>query len=316
MPTQRDSRLHSDERRCRRVLLLAALCSSPRSQRLNLGSVGCLVLWLRRRRDVQVSLTLRSRMLANVFNLELVSNYDVISQMRFSKRHIRYIASLIPWREITILGQVRTARRRYCASKEEALCILLSRLAMPSRVEDLEQRFFRCKAAITEIFYEALECFLEWAAPLASTFQAEFLRSRAGLYSSRISEKTENASQHCVGFIDGTLIEIARPPGTLQRATYSGHKRRPGLKWQVITTPDGMMFHIFGPFEGRRHDMHSYAESGLDAVLNENMLIDGVQHYIFGDSGYMLRPYLITPLKEPTLTRMSSSSTSECQKQE
>jgi hypothetical protein len=91
MPTQRDSRLHSDERRCRRVLLLAALCSSPRSQRLNLGSVGRLVLWLRLRRDVQVSLTLRSRMLANVFNLELVSNYDVISQMRFSKRHIRYI---------------------------------------------------------------------------------------------------------------------------------------------------------------------------------------------------------------------------------
>jgi hypothetical protein len=47
-------------------------------------------------------------------------------------------------------------------SKAEALCVLLSRLAMPSRVEVLEQRFFRCLAAITEIFYEALECFLQW----------------------------------------------------------------------------------------------------------------------------------------------------------
>jgi hypothetical protein len=160
-----------------------------------------------------------------------MNNYDVISLMRFSKQHIRDIASLIPWRETTITGQIRSARRRYCASKEEALCVLLSRLAMPSRVEDLEQRFFCCKAAIAEIFYEALECFLQWAAPLVSTFQTEFLRSRAEYYSSRISEKTENATQDCVGFIDGTLVEIARPRGMLQRATYSGHKRRPGLKW-------------------------------------------------------------------------------------
>jgi nuclease HARBI1 len=80
----------------------------------------------------------------------------------------------------------------------------------------------------------------------------------------------------------------------LQRATYSGHKRRPGLKRQLITTPDGMLFHMFDPYEGRRHDMHLYAESGLDDILSENLLIDGVQHYLFGDSGYTLRPYLMT----------------------
>jgi hypothetical protein len=57
--------------------------------------------------------------------------------MRFTKKHMRDIASLIPWRETTILGQVPTARRLYCASKEEALCVLLARRAMPSRVEDL-----------------------------------------------------------------------------------------------------------------------------------------------------------------------------------
>jgi hypothetical protein len=162
-------------------------------------------------------------------------------------------------------------------------------------VEDLEQRFYRCKAAIAEIFYEALECFLKWASPLVSTFQTDFLRERAEYYSIRISERTENATQHCVGFIDGTLIEIARPPGILQRAVYSGHKRRPGLKWQVITTPDGLLFHVFGPSEGRRHDMHLYAESGLDGILGENLKLDGVQYHLFGDSGYTIRPYLMTP---------------------
>jgi nuclease HARBI1 len=234
--------------------------------------------------------------------LDVPTKYDIMSPMPISKRHIRILASLILWREATILGQVRTLRLRYCASKEEAIFVLLSRLPMPSRVEDLEQRFFRCKAAFNEIFYEALECFLDWAGPLVSTFQTTFLRSRAEYYAPKISATSDNATQHCVGFIDGTLVEIARRSGIQQRATYSGYKRSPGLKWQVIATPDGLLFHIFGPFEGRRHDMHLYAESGLDEILSEELLIDGFQHYIFGDSGYTLRPYLMTPFEGGNLT--------------
>jgi DDE superfamily endonuclease len=180
--------------------------------------------------------------------------------------------------------------------------VLLSRLAMSSRVEDLEYRFFRCKAAISELFYQALECFVAWAGPLVSTFQADLLRRRTQLYSSKVAAKTRNATQHCVGFIDGTLIEIARPPSFMQRATYSGHKRRPGLKWQIITTPDGILSHVFGPFEGHCHDMHLYCESSLDSILGERLLIEGVQYYIYGDSGYMLRPYLITPFSGVNLT--------------
>jgi nuclease HARBI1 len=135
-----------------------------------------------------------------------------------------------------------------------------------------------------------------------STLQTTFLRSRAEYYASTISAKCDNATQHCVGFIEGNLVEIARPSGIQQRATYSGHKRRPGFKWQVITTPDGLLFHIFGPFEGRRHDMHLHAESGLDEILSEELLIDGVQHYVFGDSGYTLRPYLMTTFEGGNFT--------------
>jgi DDE superfamily endonuclease len=70
----------------------------------------------------------------------------------------------------------------------------------------------------------------------------------------------------------------------------------------MITTPDGMLFHVFGPFEGRRHGMHFYFESGLDSILGERMLIEGVQYYIYGDSGYMLRPYVISPFSGVNLT--------------
>jgi hypothetical protein len=57
-----------------------------------------------------------------------------------------------PWSETSILGQVRTARRRYCASESEALCMLLSHLAMPSRVEDLEKHFVAQKEPLPRYF--------------------------------------------------------------------------------------------------------------------------------------------------------------------
>jgi hypothetical protein len=100
-----------DERRRRRVLLLSAACSSRGSQPFDLASASCLLLWLRRRSVIQAARVLRARMLSRVFSLDVLTNYDVTSQMRFSKRHIRILASLIPWRETTILGQVRTSRR-------------------------------------------------------------------------------------------------------------------------------------------------------------------------------------------------------------
>jgi DDE superfamily endonuclease len=126
--------------------------------------------------------------------------------------------------------------------------------------------------------------------------------SRAQLHARKIATKSRNATQQCLGFIDCTQIEIARLPGLMQRATYSGLKRRTGLKWQIVTTPNGMLFHVFGPFEGRRHDMHLYADSGLDDVLGDSLLIGGIQYHLYGDSGYALRPYLTTPFEGAALT--------------
>jgi hypothetical protein len=124
------------------------------------------------------------------------------------------------------------------------MAILLSRLSMPSRVDDLEQRFYRSKGAINEIFYGTLDFFLKWASPFVLEFQGNYLRSRAQLFAIKIAAKSLNASHNCLGFIDGTLIEIACLPGLMQRATHSGHKRRPGLKWKVVTTTNGMTFHV------------------------------------------------------------------------
>jgi hypothetical protein len=62
-------------------------------------------------------------MLSRNSSLAHMSAYDVVPQMRFSKRDLTILASRMPWRETTALGQVRTARRRYVASPEEAMAM-------------------------------------------------------------------------------------------------------------------------------------------------------------------------------------------------
>ena len=42
------------------------------------------------------------------------------------------------------------------------------------------------------------------------------------------------------------------------------------LKFQAITAPDGLITHLFGPVEGRRHDSGVLGESGLLPQLGQN----------------------------------------------
>eukprot|EP00117_Sycon_ciliatum_P004384 scpid106519/ scgid8784/ len=57
----------------------------------------------------------------------------------------------------------------------------------------------------------------------------------------------------CWGFIDSTGRPIA-PPICDQRTWYSGHKRMHLQRFQGVTTPFGIVVHLFGPVEGSRHD--------------------------------------------------------------
>lgn len=116
------------------------------------------------------------------------------------------------------------------------------------------------------------------------------------------------------GFIDGTVRRICRP-NEEQREYYNGHKRHHALKYQVATTPDGLMCSLAGPYEGRRHDAGIFARSGLLQQLEENMnKPDGGAYALYGDSAYPFSLYLqkgytgngLTPAQEAFNTRMSS----------
>ena len=99
------------------------------------------------------------------------------------------------------------------------------------------------------------------------------------------------------GFVDSTLRGIARPVPN-QGVTYNRHKRKHGLKYQSITTPNGIISNLFGPVEGRCHDSSMLAMSVMMPVL-ENFSIgpNGERLCIHGDPAYPLRWYLQGPFR-------------------
>jgi DDE superfamily endonuclease len=127
------------------------------------------------------------------------------------------------------------------------------------------------------------------------------VKARARDYAMAVFDKGSPLDS-IVGFIGGTAIEIARPSGARQKATYSGHKRRNCLTFQAVSAPDGLILHLFGPMEGCRHDMFMYNTSGIDQVLQNSLLISGRQYYLYGDVAYKLLTYLQTGFRGSTIS--------------
>jgi hypothetical protein len=69
---------------------------------------------------------------------------------------------------------------------------------------------------------------------------------------------------------------------------YNGHKRFHGLKFQSIVLPNGLIFNLFGPISGRRHDSFMLAESNLLQKFENQM----PTYCVYGDPAYPHRPQL------------------------
>lgn len=231
------------------------------------------------------------------FSLETLDDQTCLQRFRFSKADIYRIVSNLEWPD----DMNTTSRRRYKTNAVFSFCVLARRLGTVCHWCDLEAEFGLSMAGLSEIFYEALEHVYLKFGSLVETFQMSLMQERASKYDEAIH--TAGAPlEDCVGFIDGTNIYIARPKGSGQRATYNGHKRRNAIKMQAITTPDGLMFHVAGPVEGRRHDMTLFRQSGVAGVLQEALIIEGRQFFICGDPAYVLRPYLQVCFPRGSLT--------------
>lgn len=196
---------------------------------------------------------------ATTFNINSYSDEHSLSEFRFRSSEIGTVCSVFGW------NGGSTARSVYVFDAITATCIVLKRLSFPTRWRDLEPVFCMRASALFEVFREVVEGFIEAKGHLIESFHSELMTERSQIYADAIQRKGAPLD-NCIGFIDCTKVQISRPGGnsSLQRDCYSGHKRFHCLLNQSVTTPDGLMFHLYGPEIGRRHDMTLYRQSGID----------------------------------------------------
>ena len=103
------------------------------------------------------------------------------------------------------------------------------------------------------------------------------------------------------GFIDGTATEVGRPDEDLQRAYYSGHKKKHCLQHQAIVTPDGLVTSLMGPFLGKTNDWSIVKETKMRRILKRAHSAkspDQPRLSLYGDKAYLCCWGIIGPYKD------------------
>lgn len=189
---------------------------------------------------------------------------------------------------------------RYRAPYETCFLVYLARLSYPRRLRpDLEAMFGMRKSHLSA----CVKTFSNALYQLSSQYllHIEIWRDRMPLYAQKIADKLGNLVPNIWGFIDGTIRRIRRPV-RYQSRCYTRYRRCHAIKFQTVTTPDGFIAHLAGPFLGRDHDARMLAESLLLHDLQELMPEDGsrgIVYCLYADLAYPLSAWIMKGFVNP-----------------
>jgi len=229
------------------------------------------------------------------FDLNCYTDEECRLLFRFTKEQIVHLRIALG------IADIVHAPNRSKASGIEALCILLRRFAYPNRLFDLRAVFGRQTSELSHFFTLILDHVFFNFGHLLNYDATRLTTAKLQEFSGLIHQKGAPLPR-CWGFIDGTVRAICRPTYN-QKQVFNGHKRVHSLKFQSVTTPDGIIVHMSGPWLGRRHDCRMLRESGLPENLQQYAKdADNNPFYLYGDPAYPLSPYLLAPYKGIALT--------------
>ena len=231
------------------------------------------------------------------FDLDELGNDQCKAEFRFYKNDIFKLAEYLqlPDEIVTYNGLV--------VRSIPALCIYLKRFTYPCRYGDMVSHFARPVPELCIITNHMIDWIYNRWHHLLSRYNHDLLPpANLMLYADAIY-RSGAALENCWGFIDGTVRPVCRPGGN-QRAIYNGHKRVHSVKFQLVALPNGLVGHLYGPVEGKRHDSGMLASSGLlqDLQRFSNSPVTGLPMCVCGDPAYPLRAHLQGPYKGAVLT--------------
>jgi hypothetical protein len=97
-----------------------------------------------------------------------------------------------------------------------------------------------------------------------------------------------------VGIVDGTHVRIQAPSLATER-DYVNRKNQHSINVQVVINARGCFTNVVANWSGSAHDSFIMRNSNIWHAFETGQL----QGLILGDSGYALRPWLMTPIRRP-----------------
>lgn len=194
------------------------------------------------------------------------SDGECWTQMRFRKGDISRLMD-----ELTFPAVVVCENGTRC-SGEYALCLLLFRMAYPTRLYDLQKVFAFAVAFLFDTHRDKVQGNVAWYAPRFDMYNAAIAQ--------KVSDSPVNPANGFVplelvevfGFLDGSGLEIARPHGNnnAQLPFWNGYMHGSYIIFQGMSYPDGMVV-IEGAFPGFYTDVVIWRDSimrqQLEAVM-------------------------------------------------
>ncbi|PWY97768.1 hypothetical protein BCV70DRAFT_166387 [Testicularia cyperi] len=166
----------------------------------------------------------------------------------------------------------------------------------------LESQYGWSKSRISRVRAKIVELILQkWGHLLDVRMCGNTLLSKDNLQTYTEQIRSKCGVDLVWGFVDGTLRPVARPTRG-QEAVYNGWKHFHALKYQIISTPDGLIF-AQGPWDGSENDWSVWKKSGVAEWLQmASQQENNKQLFLFGDKGYHLDSNLIVPYKGNNIT--------------
>jgi hypothetical protein len=182
-----------------------------------------------------------------------------------------------------------------------ALCMLVHCLTYPSRLVDIEMEFGWETSQVSRITrFTAALIWDRWKYLLC--FDAEQITPQTLACFARAFADKGCPLDLIATIIDRSLKKVACPSHN-QHIVFNGWKRIHCLKYHLVVTADGIIIRVFGPVEGRHHDVMLLRESGLTDILEEHFWgPSGEMYFVYGDSAYQMVGHVMAPFKGAYVT--------------
>lgn len=204
---------------------------------------------------------------------------------RMSRDHARYLSRLVL--------PVWERRPAHLANVDEelAVCLLLHRLGTTASCREIGNQFGLCRSWVCDVTGAMAEAVSAQLSHLIRTPESAAEWEEIAL---RWNQAPGMKLLNVCGAIDGTHIPIWKPSIPNHIAYINRHKYH-SYNIQAVVNDRGLFMNVVCGLPGAAHDAGVLSRSGFSRHAAATV---PRHHFILGDSGYPLLPWLLTPYKD------------------